>query len=127
MLRELRPQWTDEGVFVARIDEVQRPQGYRLVAALEGDAPALAAAGFHVFDHLSWGRVLYIDDLAALPAARRHGLARGLLDWLEGEGRRLGCSELHLDSAVGEHRAAAHRLYLNAGLRISSHHFSRSL
>jgi hypothetical protein len=48
-----------------------------------------------------------------------------LLDWLLEEAARLGCDQLHLDSGVGLDRAGAHRLYLNAGMVIASHHFAR--
>jgi kynurenine formamidase len=48
-----------------------------------------------------------------------------LLDWLIDEGKRLGCDQFHLDSGVGIDRADAHRLYLNAGMVISTHHFAR--
>jgi hypothetical protein len=41
------------------------------------------------------------------------------------EARRLGCDRIHLDSGVGLERADAHRLYMNAGMAISSHHFAR--
>lgn len=41
------------------------------------------------------------------------------------EATRLGCGQLHLDSGVGIDRADAHRLYMNAGLVISAHHFAR--
>lgn len=47
-----------------------------------------------------------------------------LLDWLLGEGRRLACDKLHLDSGVGRDRMEAHRLYLKSGPRITSHHFA---
>jgi GNAT superfamily N-acetyltransferase len=84
-------------------------------------------AGFRAGHSLAWGRHLYVDDLSTLPAARRRGHGRALLDWLVEEGRRLGCDQLHLDSGVGLDRADAHRLYLNAGLVIASHHFARLL
>jgi hypothetical protein len=45
--------------------------------------------------------------------------------WLAVEACRAGCDELHLDSGVGPDREDAHRLYFNAGLRISSYHFQR--
>jgi GNAT superfamily N-acetyltransferase len=127
-MRELRPQFTDEEAFVRRVDEVQRAEGYRLVGAFEdGEAEAAAVAGFRVGHLLAWGRFLYVDDLSTLPAARRRGHGRALLEWLAGEGRRLGCDQLHLDSGVGPERFDAHRLYLNVGLAITSHHFARRL
>jgi GNAT superfamily N-acetyltransferase len=113
---------------VRRVDEVQRAEGYRLVGAFEdGVEDAVAVAGFRVGHMLAWGRFLYVDDLSTLPASRRRGHARALLNWLAGEARRLGCEQLHLDSGVGPDRAEAHRLYMNAGLQITSHHFARRL
>lgn len=127
-MRTLRTGLGDRDSFVCRVDERQRPQGYRLVAAFEGGEPeADAVAGFRVADGLAWGRYLYVDDLSTRPAARRRGLAAGLLDWLLQEARRLGCDQLHLDSGIGLDRADAHRLYLNSGLVISAHHFARDL
>jgi GNAT superfamily N-acetyltransferase len=127
-MRELRPQFTDEEAFVHRVDDVQREEGYRLVGAFEeGHTDAAAVAGFRVGHMLAWGRFLYVDDLSTLPAARRRGHGRALLEWLAEEGRRLGCDQLHLDSGVGPDRFDAHRLYLNVGLGITSHHFARRL
>jgi GNAT superfamily N-acetyltransferase len=120
----LRPGWADEQAFVERIDGTQRPEGYRLVGKFEpGRAEAVAVAGFRVGHNLAWGRYLYADDLSTLPAARRRGYARAVLDWLVEEAHKLGCDQLHLDSGVGPARAHAHRLYLSAGMVISSHHF----
>jgi GNAT superfamily N-acetyltransferase len=125
-VRELRPGITDEPAFVKRIDHVQRPDGYRLVGVFEDDlAHAVAIAGFRIGHSIAWGRFLYIDDLSTLPAARRRGHGRRLLQWLIDESRRLECDQLHLDSGVGFDRAAAHRLYFNAGFVISSHHFAQ--
>ena len=125
-MRELRTGLSDEQSFVHQVDEVQRSEGYRLVAAFEAGAlePA-AAAGFRTCHSLSWGHYLYVDDLSTRSGERRRGHGRALLEWLIEEGRRLGCDQLHLDSGVGIDRAVAHRLYLNAGLIISAHHFAR--
>jgi GNAT superfamily N-acetyltransferase len=125
-LRALRPHLADADELVRRVDR-QRAEGYRLVAAVEDDGSISAVAGFRVHDTLADGRILYVDDLSTLPAARRRGYGRALLDWCAEEGRRLGCRELHLDSAVGADRQDAHRLYLNAGMRIGAHHFERVL
>lgn len=104
------------------------PEGYRLVGAFEeGRTEAAAVAGYRLFTMLAFGRVLYVDDLSTLPEARGRGHARALLTWLEDEARRQGCVGLHLDSGVGEHRFAAHRLYHAAGLNVTSLHFERSL
>jgi GNAT superfamily N-acetyltransferase len=127
-MRELRTQLADVEAFVRQIDDVQRPEGYRLAGAFDGEVPhTVAVAGFRVVHNLGWGHHLYVDDLSTLPEARRRGHARALLDWLVDEARGLGCEELHLDSGVGAGRWDAHRLYMNAGLVITSHHFARRL
>ena len=124
----LRGDWADEDAFIRRVDELQRPEGYRLAGSFEeGRRDAAAVAGFRVAHSLAWGRYVYVDDLSTAPDCRRRGHGRALLDWLAEEGRRLGCDQLHLDSGVGLERRDAHRLYLNAGLVISSHHFARPL
>jgi GNAT superfamily N-acetyltransferase len=125
-MRALRAHYTDEDEFVRRVDDVQRPQGYRLVGAFE-DGRCVAVAGFRVIRNLIWHDAIYVDDLSTLPEARRHGHARALLEWCMEEGRRLGCTQFHLDSAVGPEREDAHRLYFNTGLRITSYHFQTGL
>jgi GNAT superfamily N-acetyltransferase len=125
-MRALRTDLADAESFARRVDEVQRPEGYRLVGAFEqGESEAAAVAGFRSGHNLAWGHYIYVDDLATRPEARRRGHGRALLDWLLEEARRLGCDELHLDSGVGLERADAHRLYLNAGMVIAAHHFAR--
>jgi GNAT superfamily N-acetyltransferase len=126
-MRALRTWLPDRETFVQRVDDVQRPEGYRLAGAFEdGNDEAVAVAGFRVAHNLAFGkRFLYLDDLSTLPVARGRGHARALLDWLLEEALRLDCRQFHLDSGVGHERADAHRLYFNAGLEIVSHHFAR--
>jgi GNAT superfamily N-acetyltransferase len=126
-MRALRTHYTDEQEFVRRVDEVQRPQGYRLLGVFEDDGRCTAVAGFRVIRNLAWGDCLYIDDLSTLPDARGRGHGRALIEWCVEEAERLGCGELHLDSGVGPEREDAHRLYFNTGLRITSYHFVRRL
>jgi GNAT superfamily N-acetyltransferase len=124
-MRELRPMFADPRELAIRIDQVQRREGYRLVGAfLPGEERAVAVAGFRIVHLLAWGRALYVDDLSTLPDARRRGLGGLLMGWLLEEARRQHCDQLHLDSGVGPERADAHRLYMNSGLRITSHHFA---
>jgi GNAT superfamily N-acetyltransferase len=123
----LRPQFEDEAAFVARVDDVQRAEGYRLVGVFEDAPHAVAVGGFRVGHMLAWGRFLYVDDLSTLPEARRRGYGRRLLEWLTEEAQRLGCDQLHLDSGLGADRIDAHRLYFNTGLAVSSFHFARRL
>ncbi|HEX6380676.1 MAG TPA: GNAT family N-acetyltransferase [Acidimicrobiia bacterium] len=121
-MRVLRPHIEAVDEFVARVNDAQRPEGYRLIASsAEGDV--VSAAGFRRLHTLAWGDVLYIDDLVTLESHRGQGHAHRLLEWILAEGRRLGCAQIHLDSAP--HRHAAHRLYMSEGFHISTFHFSR--
>ncbi|MFB9994240.1 GNAT family N-acetyltransferase [Deinococcus oregonensis] len=129
-LRELRPHapaLADAEALAAHLQAVQS-EHYRLAGAFEsGREEAAAVAGYRVMTTLAFGRMLYLDDLSTLPAARGRGHASALLRWLETEARRLDCRALHLDSGVGPHRFDAHRLYLKTGLNITCHHFEKVL
>ena len=122
----LRPHLASADEFVARVNGPQRDEGYRLVASFaDSDANAVAVGGFRRLHTLAWGDVLYIDDLVTLESHRGQGHAHRVLEWILAEGRRLGCDQIHLDSAP--HRHAAHRLYLTERFHISSFHFSRDV
>jgi ribosomal protein S18 acetylase RimI-like enzyme len=124
-MRTLRPHFGDRAAFVARVDEVQRPEGYGLAGVFVDGAPdAVAVAGFRIVHNMGWGeRTLYVDDLSTHSGARRRGHARALLAWLAEEAERQGCDSVHLDSAVGPERLDAHRLYFATGMRIADYHF----
>lgn len=118
----LRPHLTEQ-VFLQAVRE-QRDEGYRL-AYLEEDGEVVACAGFRFSQHLAWGKVIYIDDLVTWPEARGQGHAGTLLSEVVALAYEHNCDAVHLDS--GYHRQDAHRLYLNEGFVLSSHHFARSL
>lgn len=125
---ELRPGIGTREQFINRINEVQRPEGYRLVGLfVDGGAQAASVGGFRVIHFLAWGNAMYLDDLSTRADFRGRGQGGRLLDWCMAEARRLGLGQFHLDSGVGIDRMAAHRLYLNKGMRISSHHFQVDL
>ena len=118
----LRPHLS-EGVFVEKIQEL-KSRGYQL-AFVEENGLATSVAGFRLTEHLAWGKILYLDDLSTLPEHRGKGYGGRLLDWLFELAKAESCDQVHLDS--GHHRHDAHRLYLNKGFRITSHHFALSL
>jgi GNAT superfamily N-acetyltransferase len=127
-MRQLRPHIATVEEFVRQVDGFQRPQGYRLVASFalgDAGAPVVSVAGFRRLHTLAWGDLLYIDDLSTLESHRGRGHASRLLTWVVEEARRLGCAQVHLDSAA--HRHPAHRLYLSEGYHISAFHFSRGV
>lgn len=118
----LRPHLSLES-FIQQVRR-QAAQGYRIVAVRAG-GQVRSAAGYRFAEFLAWGKVLYVDDLTTLDSARGQGHGGALLDWLIGQAREQGCTAVHLDS--GHHRHDAHRLYLNKGFVLSSHHFALAL
>ena len=122
----LRPQLGSVARCVAVIDEVQRPEGFRVVGAFtDSRSSAVAYAGFRIQHFTAWGRTLYVDDLSTLPDFRGQGYAQALFDWLIEAGRLAQCESFHLDS--GPTRQDAHRFYLNRGLGLSAYHFGARL
>ena len=122
VLFELRPHLLAVE-FVPMVTEMIN-EGYQL-AFIEEDGIAVAAIGYRYLQYLYNGKHIYIDDLSTLPAARGKGYAGKLLDFVEAEARFKGYKTVTLDS--GYQRLDAHRLYLNKGFVLSSHHFSKTL
>ena len=120
VLLALRPHLKQE-TFIATVRR-QMDEGYHLIY-IEKEGKAVSAAGFRYLRMLYCGHIIYIDDLSTLPEARGKGHAGLLLDFIIDKARAEGLDGVHLDS--GHQRFDAHRLYLNKGFRITSHHFSR--
>lgn len=122
VLKALRPH-LDQHNFVDIVSEMIR-EGYQL-AFIEESGRAVAAIGFRYLQFLYNGKHFYIDDLSTLPGARGKGFAGKLIDYVVDLARQKGYDHVTLDS--GYHRLDAHRLYLNKGFVLASHHFSKKL
>lgn len=122
VMRELRPHIAPE-TFVPLVQQMME-EGYQL-AFIEDNGEAMAAIGFRYLQFLVCGKHFYIDDLSTLPNQRGKGHASALLDYVADRARAEGFEVIALDS--GHQRHVAHRLYLNKGFYISSHHFIKKL
>jgi GNAT superfamily N-acetyltransferase len=122
VMKQLRPHFEEVGF----VEQVQRQQkfGYRLVY-IEMDGIPVAAAGYRISEFLAWGKTLYVDDLITDQNQRGKGFGSQLLNYLMDIALNQNCDQFHLDS--GYQRNAAHRLYLNHGLELVSHHFAKKL
>ncbi|MBL7815176.1 MAG: GNAT family N-acetyltransferase [Saprospiraceae bacterium] len=119
----LRPHLTDADL-VALVKEIQS-EGYKLAFVETEEGEAAAICGYRYLQFLFCGKHFYIDDLSTLPQFRGRGYGSVLLDFVIAEAQSLGFNVVTLDS--GHHRHDAHRLYLNKGFAISSHHFTKKL
>lgn len=125
-LLALRPH-LDWATALDRLGEQRANESFSVAFVDTADAEAPAVITFRRMTLLFSGKTIYIDDLSTLPAARGHGYAGALLDFVIEQARQTGYQTVSLDSGHGENRADAHRLYLNKRFRISSHHFSLNL
>lgn len=120
--RHLRPHLTEDA-FVAQVLR-QMKVGFQMVA-VEVDGVVVSATGFRMQEFLAWGKIIYIDDLVTHPDVRSKGYGRALLDYVKAQAIAHDCDAVHLDS--GHQRYGAHKLYLNYGFIITSHHFALKL
>ncbi|HEV2677944.1 MAG TPA: GNAT family N-acetyltransferase [Aliidongia sp.] len=124
VLRVLRPQLGSDADVAAQLAR-QAAEGYRLLAAVDGDGTVVAFAGWRFAENTVYGRFLYVDDLATAPDLRGSGIGARLIETLTERGKAAGCTRLALDSGVSNQ--AAHRFYFRAGLTIGAFRFGRAL
>ena len=89
-MRALRTHYDDEAEFVRRVDEVQRPEGYRSWGRSRASA-ASRWPGFRELNNLAWGHVVYVDDLSTHPDGAPPRPRAGAARWCAEEAERLGC------------------------------------
>ncbi len=90
---------------------------------VDGPDYAPAVAVFRVNYYFYRGKNVYIDDLSTVAADRGKGYGGALLDYIIAWAKENGCANIHLDSGYQKERWDAHRLYLNKGFHLASHHF----
>jgi len=118
VMAQLRPH-LEERAFVDRVRRLEA-EGFKL-AYLEEEGVVRAAAGFRIFEKLTVGRQMYVDDLVTDERQRSRGCGKVLLDWLKEHARFAGCTELQLDSGVNRYKT--HAFYFRERMHISSYHF----
>lgn len=120
---ELRPHLKDQNAFVDQVI-TQQQEGYTIAAIYENDA-VVACIGYRQMTTLAWGKFIYIDDLITRAATRGKGYGGKLLRHVIDHAKELGCDQVHLDTGYGRH--AAHRVYLDHGFTLNSHHLALDL
>ena len=122
VMKQLRTH-LDESDFTPRVRR-QMIDGFRL-AFLEEDGAVRAVAGFRIYENLSSGNYLYIDDLVTDSDQRSKDFGGKLFAWLVDLAHTHQCEVVGLDSGV--QRFGAHRFYLRNQMDITSHHFALRL
>jgi len=122
VVRELRPHLDMDQYLTLMLYMLD--EGYKLIFIQE-NGKSVSFCGYRKTTMLHRGRSIYIDDLCTLPEARGKGHGKALLEYVLKEAQKEELKSIHLDS--GHHRHDAHRLYLNDGFRITSHHFAKDI
>lgn len=124
-IMELRPHIKTVEELVTKV-KLQNEMGYRLMYIKDRETGKVASiCGFRITHYLFTGKTLYIDDLCTLPFARGRGHGKALINWSVELAKKEDCNVVSLDS--GYTRNTAHRLYLNTGFNLNSHHFAMKL
>jgi ribosomal protein S18 acetylase RimI-like enzyme len=111
---------------------LRRPSSIRLVGEEEKEDRQRDIQGSIIADHFvtrpSKQRMGHIITIDVLPEARRHGLGSRLLDAVEKELKKLGCSHVSLETAV-DNFAALHfyKQHGYTGLKILPRYYLNSI
>ena len=108
-------------VFEAQIFDTN---SHHIVAETESGG-VVAFLSLHFRTRLNWPtEEAWVPDLYVAPQVRRQGIGRALLEEAEARARDRGCHGLQLESAY--HRAEAHYMYRQFGMRDDGKAFSKS-
>jgi GNAT superfamily N-acetyltransferase len=122
VVKELRPHISEHN-YLEMISEMEK-ETYTIIY-IEENGVAVSFCGFRYVTMLHRGKSIYIDDLATLQQERGKGYGAALLKFVLQKAKNENLDSVHLDS--GHQRYDAHRLYLNHGFKITSHHFALEL
>ena len=121
-LSVLRPMLTDMNRFVEQVNQLQRPQGYRLLGIFEeGKHSAVAVCGFRQATNLVNGVHIH---MVVIPNSRGRGHATSLLQEVAKISREQGISHIYVESNIGSERTDARRFYFRHGFDIVGYHFA---
>ena len=129
---EMLPQWplivqlTPElsQADYARLLTGMVPHNYHQLVALDEDH-TVGVSGYWLGHKLYCGKYLEIDNFVVDKEHRSSGVGGLLLEWLEAEARREGCSLLMLDAYVENFNA--HRFYYRHGFHARGFHYLKRL
>ncbi len=122
VMQQLRPH-LEKADYLTAMDRLD-DDGARLIAAFDGEE-CLGCAVFRPQFRLTFGDIVYVDDLVTRDDKRSSGVGAALLDWIEQDAKANNATMLILDSGVQRERA--HRFYFRQGLAITSFNFKKPL
>ncbi len=122
LITQLTPALTEQDYGTLLAEMVQH--NYFQVLAEIAEKP-IAVSGYWIGHKLYCGKYLEIDNFVVDEAHRSSGVGSLLLEWLEAESRREGCSLMMLDAYVENFKA--HRFYYRHGFHARGFHYLKHL
>lgn len=110
--------------FSLSLDEMISRSDYKIVAAFDGEK-LMGISGYWIARMLYCGRYLQASNLVVDKEARKSGVGKKLLNYLEEKARHEGCNKFVLDSYVLNTRS--HTLFFREGFYIRGFHFMKDL
>lgn len=121
LLGQLHSEFTPEHICES-IQAQQQEYNYQLIGNFNPDEELLGVAGFVCRHSLALGNYLLIEDLVIAKSLNSSEAGSKLMRWMRNYAADHDCQQLHINSVVKDY--ALHKLFLQEGFRISSHHFS---
>jgi GNAT superfamily N-acetyltransferase len=100
------------------------PMGYRCIGAYKGDE-LIGVSGFWVMSQFYCRKSMRIDNFIVDKENRGKGIGKLMLNWIQAEGKKLGCTQTVLDSLTGN--VQSHRFYFREGFSIIGFHFAKKM
>lgn len=104
LIHQLNPE-IEEKDFLTRL-KAMLEEGYRCIGAYR-DGELVGVSGFWVGTRFWCGRFIEPDNVVVDENCREGGVGRVLMEWIEAEGRRLGCDIMKLETYAAKVGARA--------------------
>lgn len=122
LIKVLNPD-ADEKRFYEILEQMIA-EGYRCVGAWNG-AELVGISGFWVGHRFWCDKFIEPDNVVVLPSARGLKVGQKLMQWIEDEGRRIGCNIIKLEAYATN--TNAHRFYFNEDYLMPGKVFTKPL
>ncbi len=110
--------------FIKFIDEILAEKNYQMIASYIGDE-VVGIAGYWVLTRFYSGKYVQVGNMVVDEKHRNLGIGKAMLNFIEGEGKRLGCQHFILDSRLDNKKS--HSFYSREGFEIMGYHFMKDI
>ncbi len=111
--------------FVIYVDEIIAENNYQMIAVLNKSGKIIAIAGYWILTRFYSGKYVQVGNMVVDIEYRCLGIGKKMLNFIENEGKKLGCKHFILDARLDNEKS--HNLYLREGFEIIGYHFIKNI